>query len=78
VLKAEAAAQIEQWAEAAAPDFDSMVEHHSPLVLPTVTLSSLVRGTETPVLAFSEVTDPRLLCWLLMNQLVGEGKRRSR
>jgi hypothetical protein len=72
LLKQEAKAQIQQWAEAATPDFDSMVEHHSPLVLPTVSVSSLVRGTETPALAFGEVIDPRLVCWVLMDQLVAK------
>jgi hypothetical protein len=71
LLKQEAKAQIEQWVEAATPDFDSMVEHHSPLVLPTVSVSSLVHG-ETPALAFGEVIDPRLVCWLFMDQLVAK------
>jgi hypothetical protein len=72
VLKEEAKAQIEQWAEAAMPDFDSMVEHHSPLTFPTMSLQSMVRGTETPALAFAEIADPRLLCWLLKEQLLAK------
>jgi hypothetical protein len=51
VAKQKAEALIEQLA--AAPDFDSMIEHNSALAFPSVSLSSFVRGTE-PALAFTE------------------------
>jgi hypothetical protein len=70
VLKEEAKAAIEQWAEAAMPNFDSMIEHNSKLSFPTMSLSSLVRG-EKPTLVF---TDPivdvfGVLCWLARDQI---------
>jgi len=69
MLKAEAKALVEQWAEAAKPDFDSMVEHQSPLSFQTQSLSSLVRG-EKPALAFTETVDAcGLLCWLFPQEL---------
>ncbi len=40
-----AEAQVQQWAEAGAPDLDSMIEHNAPLTFPMVSLSSFVRGT---------------------------------
>jgi hypothetical protein len=42
------------------------------LVLPMVSLSSLVRGTETPALAFAEITDPRIVCRLFKKQLLAK------
>jgi hypothetical protein len=55
------------------PDFDSMIEHNSPLTFQTVTLSSLVRGTENPALAFTETTDTLgLICWLFKEQLLAK------
>ncbi|MGY8633830.1 hypothetical protein RAD15_15240 [Bradyrhizobium sp. 14AA] len=71
VVKQEAKAQLEQIAEAATPNFDSMIEHHAPLVLPRVSLSSLVPGVE-PTLAFAEITDPRLVCRVLMEQVLAK------
>jgi hypothetical protein len=60
-------------AQAAAPNFDSMIEHNAPLAFPSVSLSSLVRRTETPALAFTETTDTLgLLCWLFKDELLAK------
>jgi hypothetical protein len=71
VQKEKAKAQVEQWASA--PDFDSMIEHNSKLTFPMLSLSSFVRGTETPALAFTETTDTLgLFCWLFKDQLLAK------
>jgi len=70
VAKQKAEALIEQLA--AAPDFDSMIEHNSALAFPSVSLSSFVRGTE-PALAFTETTDTLgLMCWLFKDELLAK------
>jgi hypothetical protein len=74
VAREKARTQIEQLAEAAAPNLDSMIEHGSSKVgFAQMSLSSLVRGTETPALAFTETADTLgLLCWLLKDQLLAK------
>jgi hypothetical protein len=73
VQKEKAKAQIEQWAEAATPNFESMIEHNAGLAFRTMSLSSLVRG-EKPVLAFTEETTDTLglLCWLFKDELLAK------
>jgi hypothetical protein len=44
-------------AEAAAPNLDNMIEHNAALAFPIVMSSSLVRGIDTPALAFSQTID---------------------
>jgi hypothetical protein len=73
VAKEKTKAKVEQWAEAAMPNLDNMIEHNSPLAFPSMTLSSFVRGTETPALAFTETTDTLgLFCWLFKDQLLAK------
>jgi hypothetical protein len=71
--KADAKARIEQLGDAGAPNLDAMIEHNAQLTFPTVTSSSLVCGTETPALAFSESVDALgVLCWLFRDQMLAK------
>lgn len=71
MAKQKAEALIEQLA--AAPDFDSMIEHNSAMAFPSVSLSSFVRGTETPALAFTQTADTLgLICWLFKDELLAK------
>ncbi len=72
LTKEKAKAQLERWAEAAAPDFDSMIEHNTPLTFPMLSLSSLVHG-EKPALAFTQTVDVLgVLCWLFKDQMLAK------
>src|SRR5437899_10665964 len=52
---------------------ERMIEHNSKLTFPMLSLSSFVRGTETPALAFTETTDTLgLFCWLFKDQLLAK------
>jgi hypothetical protein len=71
--KEEAEAWVKQRAEAATPNFDNMIEHNTPLAFPMVMSSSLVRGIDTPALAFSETVDALgVMCWLFKEQMLAK------
>ena len=62
-------AQIAALAEA--PDVDRAIEHNLPVGFPTISLSSLVRGTETPGLAFAETVNSfGFLLWAFRDQII--------
>ncbi|MET4244605.1 hypothetical protein [Bradyrhizobium sp. RT10b] len=70
--KRKVAVVIEQLAEHGRPNFESMVEHNAAFGFPTIMLRSLVRGTETPALAFADdVPDVlAIMCWAFRDQLL--------
>ena len=73
VAKAAAKAQIDALAEAAAPDIDRCIEHGLPVSFPTVMQTALVRGTETPALAFAEAPDAfGFLCSMFRDQVLAK------
>jgi hypothetical protein len=63
---------INQLAERGRPNFESMIEQNSAFSVPTIMLTSLVRGIETPALAFADDVPDALgiLCWVLRDQLL--------
>jgi hypothetical protein len=63
---------IEQLAERGRPNFESMIEQNSAFSFPATVLASLVRGTETPALAFADdIPDVlAIMCWALRDQLL--------
>jgi hypothetical protein len=63
--------QIE--AMATPPDCAGIVDRLSPIGFAPMTLSSLVRGTETPGLAFSEtINSAGLVAWLFKRELIAK------
>jgi hypothetical protein len=70
--KRKAAECITQLAERGRPDFESMIEHDAAFSFPTTSLKSLVRGIETPALAFADDVPDALaiVCWALRDQLL--------
>lgn len=71
--KLRARQMIEQMAEAGTPNFDSMIEHNSPLSFPTRTLQSSLIGLDTPTMTFTETVDAvSVMCWLWRSEMLAK------